>query len=167
MKLGIGSLLNPLKIKKIGDLEIEIMRSFPVPRQVVFDCLTKPDLLKAWMMVPEGWNFIECKVDLRVRGKFRFVWQNADGIKMGVGGVYKSIQAPEKLVNTELVEGGPSEAETVATIILEESNGKTLMQSSVKYTAKQIRDKAYDGSLEAGLAISYNRLEALCLSLRK
>ncbi len=159
--------MTPIKIHKLNDLEIEITRTFDVPRKLVFDCFTKPELLKHWMIGPSGWTFQECKVDLRVRGKFRFVWQNEEGMKIGVSGVYKEVLAPEKLVNTELVEAGPTANETMSTLILEEKNGKTLMKNSVKYPSKDVRDAALGSHLEEGMAISYDRLETLCLKLNR
>lgn len=159
--------MTPTKIQKLNDLEIEITRTFDVPRQLVFDCFTKPELLKHWMIGPSGWSFQECKVDLRVRGKFRFVWQNEEGMRMGVSGIYKEVQAPQKLVNTELVEAGPTTNETLSTLILEERDGKTWMKNSVKYPSKAIRDAALINNLEEGMAVSYDRLETLCLKLNR
>jgi len=159
--------MTPIHINKLNDLEIEITRSFDAPRQLVFDCFTKPELLKTWMIGPEGWDFQECKVDLRVRGKFRFVWQNKEGTKMGVSGVYKEVLSPERLVNTELVEAGPTSTETISTLILEERQGKTFMSNSVRYSSKAIRDAAMSGNLEEGMAASYHRLETLCLQRKR
>jgi uncharacterized protein YndB with AHSA1/START domain len=158
--------MTPIKIQKIGELEIEITRSFDAPRQMVFDCFIKPELLRKWMIGPDGWSFTECKVDLRVRGKFRFVWQNTEGLKMGVSGVYKEVRSPEKLVHTELVEPGPANAETVATLSLEEMNGKTFMRNSVRYQSNSLRDAAWNHNLEEGMAFGYHRLETLCLNFK-
>ena len=38
-----------------SDREIMMTRLFDAPRSVVFDCYTKPELLKRWMF-PEGWQ---------------------------------------------------------------------------------------------------------------
>jgi uncharacterized protein YndB with AHSA1/START domain len=42
-----------------------------------------------------------CEIDLRVGGKYRYVWQHTNGNKMGMGGVYREITPPERIVSTE------------------------------------------------------------------
>jgi uncharacterized protein YndB with AHSA1/START domain len=32
---------------------------------LVFDCWTKPELLKRWMTGPSGWELVVCEIDLR------------------------------------------------------------------------------------------------------
>ena len=44
---------------------------------------------------------VVCEVDLRVGGAYRFVWRGPDGTEMGMGGVYREIAPPERLVATE------------------------------------------------------------------
>ncbi len=67
--------------------EITITRVFNAPRELVFDCYTKPELVKRWMSGPEGWRFAVCEIDLRVGGKYRYEWHGPNATKMGMGGV--------------------------------------------------------------------------------
>ncbi len=154
--------MKPIELLKINDLEIQIACTFEVSRQKVFECFTRPDLLKLWMVGPEDWTFKECKVDLRVRGKFHFVWQNEEGVRMGVTGVYKEVKVPEKLIYTELVDGFSPSSETLTTLTLEEKYGQTKLKNTIKYQSKSIRDKALEDNLEAGLSFLYHRIETLC-----
>ena len=48
-----------------------------------------------------GWTMPVCEIDLRVGGKYRHVWRNTDGREMGMGGVYREIAPPERLVAAE------------------------------------------------------------------
>ncbi len=43
--------------------------------------MTKPELLKRWHGA-QGWNLIECAVDLRVGGDWRIVSQGPGGMMM-------------------------------------------------------------------------------------
>ena len=47
--------------------ELVMTRVFDAPRSLVFDALTKPELLKRWY-VPSGWSMVLCEIDLRVGG---------------------------------------------------------------------------------------------------
>jgi len=50
----------------------------------VFDCYTKPELVRRWLLGPPGWSFLVCEIDLRVGGSYRYVWQSADGASTGM-----------------------------------------------------------------------------------
>ena len=43
-------------------------RAFDAPRALVFDAFTKPELIRRWMLGPDGWSMPVCEVDLRVGG---------------------------------------------------------------------------------------------------
>src|SRR5690242_19263272 len=91
-----------LKLTTSGDREIVMTRSFDAPRTLVFDAWTRPELLKRWLLGPPGWSMIVCDVDLKVGGAYRYVWRHDDkGTEMGMGGVYREIVAPERIVSTE------------------------------------------------------------------
>jgi len=64
-----------LKVTTPSDREIMMTRIFDAPRSLVFDCYTKPELIKRWLTGPEGWSLVVCDNDLRVGGAFRWVWR--------------------------------------------------------------------------------------------
>ena len=45
-----------LKLTTRGDREIVMTRVFDAPRSLVFEAFTKPDLVKQWLLGPEGWS---------------------------------------------------------------------------------------------------------------
>jgi uncharacterized protein YndB with AHSA1/START domain len=45
---------------------------FNAPRELVWDCHTKPELVKRWMLGPPGWSMPVCEIDLRVGGAYRY-----------------------------------------------------------------------------------------------
>ena len=87
-----------LQITTLGDREIVMTRSFNAPRRLVWDAYTKPELVRQWLGVSGGWTFAVCEMDLRVGGKYRWVWQSPDGYRMGMGGEYREIEKPELLM---------------------------------------------------------------------
>ncbi len=91
-----------LQVTTPTDRELMMTRVFDAPPGMVFDALTTPDLMKRWLLGPPGWTMPVCEVDLRVGGKYRYVWQNADGRKMGMGGTFKEIVRPSRIVATEM-----------------------------------------------------------------
>jgi len=82
---------NSLKITTPTDREIVITRVFNAPRELVWDAMSKPELLKRWLFSPPGWEMTVCEVDARVGGKFRWAWSGPDGPVMSMTGVYREI----------------------------------------------------------------------------
>src|SRR3977135_3137986 len=82
-----------LKVSLPTDREIVMTRVFDAPCHLVFDALTKPELLKRWFG-PRGWSLVVCEADLRVGGAWRWVVRGPDGRDMGMGGGYQEITQP-------------------------------------------------------------------------
>src|SRR2546425_9367123 len=90
-----------LKVTAQSEREIVMTRVFDAPRRLVFDALTKPELLKRWLGVHNGWSLVVCEIDLKVGGTYRYVWRGPDGTDMGMRGIYREIVLSERLVVTE------------------------------------------------------------------
>ena len=95
-----------LKLTTRGDREIVLTRVFQAPRSLVFKAMTTPELAKRWLLGPPGWSMVNCEIDLKVGGVFRYEWCNADGATMGMHGVYREIVPSERIVNTESFDFG-------------------------------------------------------------
>jgi uncharacterized protein YndB with AHSA1/START domain len=149
-----------------GDREIVVTRVFDAPRQLVFDAYTKPELVKKWLLGPDGWSMPVCEIDLRVGGKYRYVWKNdIDGREMGMGGVYREVAAPEKIVATEVFDEAWYPGEAVDTIVLTERDGKTTLAQTILYNSRETRDAVLKSPMQTGMAASYDRLEKFLPSL--
>jgi len=153
-----------LTVAARGDLEIVMTRSFNAPRRLVWEAYTKPELLKRWLLGPDGWYFITCEVDLRVGGKYRYVWKNDEKNQtLGLGGEYREINAPGKLVCTEKFDDFPGEA--VSTLELAEHNGVTTLINTVRSPNREARDGMLATGMEKGVGRSYDRLDDVLSSM--
>jgi uncharacterized protein YndB with AHSA1/START domain len=146
------------------DREISWTRVFDAAPGLVFDALTRPDLLRRWMLGPEGWTMIVCEVDLRVGGAYRYVWSHPDQGRMGMGGVYREIARPERIVNTEVYDDYPGEA--VGTAVLVEQGGTTILTTTMLYESKEARDAALRTNMADGMTASYMRLADVLAELK-
>ena len=133
-------------------------REFNAPRRMVFDALTKPELLKRWMFGPPGWSFSVCEIDLKVGGAYRFVWSGPGGVQMGVRGVYREVLPPERVVNTEKFDEAWYPGQAVVTNLLIEQGGKTTLTLTVFYESREARDIALQSPMEQGVAVGFDRL---------
>jgi len=146
-----------------NDTEIVITRIFNAPRQLVFDAWTKPEHVTKWMLGPPGWTMPVCNIDLRVGGRWDFTYRRDDGTEISMGGVYREIEPPARLVSTE--SWGGDWADTQNTLLLTEEDGKTKLHSTMLYPNKEARDAALQTGMTDGMDISYDRLDTLLASL--
>ena len=151
-----------LKLTTRGDREIVITRAFDAPRKLVFDAFTKPELVKQWLLGPDGWSMPVCEIDLKVGGKYRYVWRrDKDGTEMGMGGVYREIVAPERIVATEKFDQSWYPGEALGTFVLAEQAGKTTLTETILYESREARDGVLKSGMKKGVVASYDRLEKL------
>jgi uncharacterized protein YndB with AHSA1/START domain len=150
-----------LHVTTPSEREIVLTRVFDAPRELVYDALTKPELLKRWFG-PRGWSLVVCEVDLRVGGAWRFVLRGPNGDEMGMRGVYRELVRPERTVHTESFDDYPGES--VVTGVLVERDGKTTLTGTILYESQQIRDIVIASGMEHGAAESYDKLAELFAS---
>src|SRR3954452_21793452 len=105
-----------------SDRVIVITRVFDSPRQGVFAALTDPEHVPHWYG-PRGWTLPVCEIDLRPGGAWRYLLRGPDGAELGMSGVYREIERPERLVSTESFDDYPGES--INTVVLEERDGRT------------------------------------------
>ena len=154
-----------LKVTTRGDREIVMTRNFNSPRHLVFDAFTKPELVKRWLFGPPGWSFIVCEIDLRVGGKYRYVWSGPGVPDMGMGGVYREIVVPERIVATEKFDESWYPGEAIGTVVLTEQAGRTTLTQTLLYESSAAREAVLKSPMEQGVAASYDRLAELLLSV--
>jgi uncharacterized protein YndB with AHSA1/START domain len=150
-----------LQVTLPSDREVVLTRVFDAPRHLVYDALTRPELLKRWFG-PRDWSLTVCDVDLRVGGSWRFVLSGPDGQEMGMSGVYRELAPPDRTVRTEVFDDYPGEA--VVTTVLVEHDGKTTLTDTVLSPSKEIRDAVLQSGMEDGAAETYDRLAELLAS---
>lgn len=80
---------------------------------------------------------------------------------MGMGGTFREIVPPEKIVNTELFDEDWIGGETLVTNIFEEHGGKTTQTTTVLYSSREARDGAFKSGMEEGMVQSYERLDRI------
>ena len=143
------------------DREIQVTRDFNAPRQLVFDAFTKPELVRRWLLGPPGWTMPICEIDLKVGGAYRYVWHKDGEKDMGMGGIFRDIVAPERLVATEKFDESWYPGEALDTTVFVEQAGVTTITITILYESKEARDTARRSDVERGMAAGYNRLEEL------
>ena len=155
-----------LSVETPGDREAVITRAFDAPRELVFAAHTRPELVKRWLLGPPGWTMPVCDIDLRVGGKFRYVWRHEDGREMGVGGIFRELVPPQRIVHAELFDEDWTGGETLVTTVFVERGGKTTLTMTIVYASREAREGALRTGMTDGMAQSYDKLDTLLASQR-
>jgi uncharacterized protein YndB with AHSA1/START domain len=148
-----------------SDRELVVTRTFEAPARIVFEAWTKPELLMRWWAPKStGCSLVSCEADVRVGGKYRFVFAfSSDASKtMEFFGKYLEVTPRSRLVwtNEEAGDGGP-----VTTVTFEEKGGKTLLVMRELYPSKEARDAALASGSASGMGESFEQLDELLVTL--
>ena len=147
-----------------SDKEILLSRTFEAPRSLVFRAMTEPELVRRWWCCQEGFTMTVCEIEFRVGGRWRYAMVGPDGNEFAFKGEYLEIDAPSRIVSTEIFEPFP-ESPTLVTVTLEERDGVTHYSSLVRHETKEARDMHVSSGMEQGADMAFDRLEEIAREL--
>ena len=151
----------PLKVNLPSDTQIEVIREFDAPAELVFRAWFEPALVRRWLLGPPGWSMPVCEVDLSVGGKFRYEWRSDAGKTMALSGVYREIEAPRRIADTQRFDDDWTHGEGDTTLTLEEVNGRTELTLDLRYASKEVRDMVAATPMLEGMESGYARMEGV------
>jgi len=151
-----------LNVTTRGDREIVLERVFDAPPELVWEAMTKPELVKKWYG-PRGYNLVVCEIDFRVGGKWRYVLRGPTGKDMGQFGEYLEIDRPARFVATEGFDDFPGGLAT-NTLRFVADGGKTRFSCTVVAPSAEARDAIIASGMEHGAAETYDRLNEVLTS---
>ena len=158
----VAPMKNRTTVERKSERELVVTRTINGPARLVFEAWTKPELLKLWW-VPKsltGMSLLSCEADVRVGGKYRFVFGQDGTETMAFFGRYVEVTPHSRLVWTnEEGDGG----EAVTTVTFEEKAGKTLLVLHELHPSKE----AVDGAIGfgEGLRETFGQLDELLVTL--
>lgn len=158
--------MNALTVTPHGDSAILISRTFNAPRSLVWRAYTEPELVKRWLGVRAGWTLPICEIDLRVGGRYRYVWRKeSKDFDMGMSGTYREIEAPDHLICTEQFDDPWYLGESLVTATFTEENGQTTLDLLQQFATQEARDGALNSGMARGVGESFDMLAELLPTL--
>ncbi len=155
---------NQTTFEQKSDRELVVTRTFNAPAKLVFDAWTKPEIIVRWWAPRSfGMKLVTCEVDLRVGGKYRFVF-DINGQRQEFFGVYKEVERPTRLGSTDDEQKAPDGEEAVTTTTFTEKHGKTTVVVNQRFASKEALD-AMAAGMEQGTHETYEQLDELLKTL--
>lgn len=153
-------------VELLDDVHVRITRLVEGPRELVWRAHNEPELMKQWLLGPDGWEMTECVVATEVGQTYRNSWAptgDTEGEAFGFEGEALLIDAPKRSVQTERMIGMP--VETLNDLNLYEEDGATLITLYIEYPDKDTRDMILATGMADGMETSYARLERELLAV--
>jgi uncharacterized protein YndB with AHSA1/START domain len=138
-------------------------RLFHAPRRLVFEALTRPELVRRWYG-PHGYQVTLCESDLRPGGAYRIVQRDPQGNEWGFRGVHKEIVPPERIVQTWIFEPMPDK-EALVTMLLAEQDGKTTLTATTLFQSFEDRERYLKTGATEGASETYQRMDEVLRTL--
>ncbi|BDZ39743.1 SRPBCC family protein [Microbacterium suwonense] len=154
------------QVELMDDTHVRITRLVEGSRELVWRAHTDPELIRQWMLGPDGWEMTECVVGNAPGESYRTSWApvgDTVGEPFGFEGETLVVDAPRRSVQTERMQGMP-EPETLNDLTLYEEDGATLVTVLIEYPDKDARDMILATGMTDGMEASFQRLEKTVLA---
>src|SRR5690625_5105470 len=153
----------PAQLELLSDTQARISRIIRGPVENVWRAHHEPELLRRWMLGPDGWRLSVCEVALEPGQWFRYEWESDHG-EPGFGFIGEALEmrAPHFAVTTEAMIG--QEEFTHNAMTLTPIASGTLLTLVITYPSKEMRDAVLATGMVDGLEMSYARMESDALS---
>ena len=154
------------RVELLDDTHVRITRLVEGPRELVWRAHFEPELIRQWMLGPDGWEMTECVAATEVGQSYRNSWApvgDTEGQPFGFEGEALLIDAPRRAVSTERMQGMPTE--TLNDLNLYEEDGATLVTLLIEYPDKETRDMILATGMADGMEQSFARLERELLAV--
>jgi uncharacterized protein YndB with AHSA1/START domain len=150
----------------LDDQHVRITRLIEGPRDLVWRAHRDPELMKKWLLGPDGWTMPVCEIATSVGDSYRYVWApepGTEGEQFGFEGELLLVEEGRRVVTTERMIGVPG-TELLNDLSFYEEDGATLLTQLTEYPDAQTRDMILATGMTDGMEASYARLEELVLA---
>jgi uncharacterized protein YndB with AHSA1/START domain len=144
----------------LSDTRVRITRVIRGPVEQVWQAHTDAELMRRWLLGPDGWTMPVCETASEVGGSYRYEWEMEDGSqRFGFEGELLEREPPYRAVTTERMIGmeGPG---TVNEMTLTPHDAGTLLTLVITYPSIELRDMILGSGMTDGMERSYARLES-------
>ena len=144
----------------LSDTQVRVARVIRGSVDQVWRAHNEADLLKQWLLGPDGWTMPVCDVATEVGDTYRYEWEReGGGDRFGFTGELLEVEAPYRAVNTESMIG--MEGSTLNELTLTAVEDGTLLTLVITYANAEMRDMILATGMTTGMETSYARLEGV------
>ena len=150
----------------LSDTQARISRVVRGPIEKVWQAHHDAELMRRWMLGPDGWTMPVCDVATAVGDKYRYEWEPVDrsqGERFGFEGELLESAPPYRAVTTERMIGMPGDGVRNELTLTPVAEG-TLLSVVITFPDAATRDAILATGMADGMETSYARLESEVLA---
>jgi uncharacterized protein YndB with AHSA1/START domain len=145
----------------LSDTQVRVARVIRGSVEQVWHAHTDADLMKQWLLGPDGWTMPVCEIATKVGDSYRYMWApEGGGEGFGFTGELLESDPPYRAVTTEAMIGMDFPA-TLNELTLTPVAEGTLLTLVITYANAEMRDAVLATGMTGGMETSYARLEGL------
>nr|NLD41290.1 ATPase [Actinomycetales bacterium] len=151
---------SPAQLQLLGEVKARVSRILRGSVEQVWDAYRVPQLIRRWMLGPDGWTMPVAEPAEVVGETFRFEWEDANGEnRFGFTGELLESLPPYRDVTSEFLIGmdGPG---TTNELTLTPLSSGTLVTVVITYPNAELRETVIGTGMVDGMEASYARLES-------
>ena len=153
--------MTKLTLKTEGDTHIVVTRRFAASPAQVYRAHIDPEIIKKWMLGPDGWTMPVCINDARPGGKIRYEWANAKGGGFYLTGEFIKLEPPHRIVHVERMHMPNVTPDNHVETTFERDGTGTLMTMRMTLPDAATREAILKSGMEHGMEAGYLRLERM------
>jgi len=152
-----------LTVERTAPNVLTVTRRFSAPPALVWRAHMEPDLLRRWLLGPDGWSMTECVNEARPGGRIRYSWrEDATGAAFTLTGEYRTVEPPHRCVHVERFHmPDPTPDNHVETRFEADASGGTRMIMTMTVDNAETMEAMIATGMTEGMEASYRRLETL------
>jgi uncharacterized protein YndB with AHSA1/START domain len=145
----------------LSDTQVRVARVIRGSVEQVWRAHNDAELMKKWLLGPDGWTMPVCEIAAKVGDSYRYEWApEGGGEGFGFTGELLESEKPYRAVTTESMIGMDFPA-TLNELTLTPVEGGTLLSLFITYANAEQRDAILATGMTGGMETSYARLEGL------
>lgn len=145
----------------LSETQVRVARVIRGSLEQVWRAHNDADLMKKWLLGPDGWAMPVCEIAAKVGDSYRYEWENeAGGDRFGFTGELLESEEPYRAVTTEAMIGMDFPA-TLNELTLTPVGAGTLLSLVITYANAEQRDTVLATGMTVGMETSYARLEGI------
>ena len=153
--------MSQLLLETEGETFIVVKRRFEAPPEAVYRAHLDPEIIREWLLGPDGWTMPVCISEAKPGGKIRYEWANGQGKSFYLTGEIIALEPPRRIVHVERMHmPDPTPNNNVETTFTADGSG-TLMVMRMSLPDEKTRAAMLATGMERGMEASYARLERL------